>query len=64
MRPVSEVFVQPELGIDTAISGLVGAIWRVSNAVSLDAGLRMAREAGQGVVEGRLGLTFGLPLFR
>jgi hypothetical protein len=43
---------------------LVGAIWRASDALSFDAGLRTAREAGQAVLEARLGLTFALSIFR
>ena len=64
VRPVAEVFVQPEIDVATTVSALVGAIWRASNAVSFDAGLRLAREAGQAAVEGRLGLTFAVSIFR
>jgi len=63
VRPVGEVFVQPELGGDTGVSGLVGAIWRASAALSFDAGVRLAREAGDSVLELRAGLTFTLDLF-
>ena len=61
--PFREVFVQPELGGDTGVSGLVGAIWRASAALSFDAGVRLAREAGDSVLELRAGLTFTLDLF-
>ena len=64
VRPVAEIFVQPEIDVATTVSALVGAIWRTSNAVSFDAGLRLARAAGQAVLEGRLGLTFAVSVFR
>jgi hypothetical protein len=64
IRPVGEVFVQPELGVATTLSALIGAIWPVSKRLSLDAGLRIAREAGESVVEARLGLTFDVSVFR
>jgi len=63
VRPVAEVFVQPELDVTTTLSALVGAIWRASNAVSFDSGLRVAREAGQAVIEARLGLTLAISVF-
>jgi hypothetical protein len=64
VRPVGELFVQPELGVATTVSALLGAIWPVSRGLSLDGGLRLAREAGQAVVEARLGLTFDVTVFQ
>lgn len=64
VRPVAEVFVQPEIDVATTVSALVGAIWRASDALSFDAGLRVAREAGQAALEARLGLTFAVAIFR
>jgi hypothetical protein len=57
VRPVAELFYEREFGAFTAISGLVGAIWRVQENLSLDAGLREAWVNAHAVREIRLGLT-------
>lgn len=58
VRPVTEVFVEAERDVPTAVSGLVGAIWRVRDGLSLDAGLRLARAGGVNTTEIRAGLTW------
>ncbi len=58
VRPVGEVFVERERDAPTAFSGLVGAIWRVTDALSLDAAVRAARADGTSTTELRLGLTW------
>jgi hypothetical protein len=58
VRPVAEVFVEAERDVPTAVSGFVGAIWRVREGFSLDAGLRLARAGGVNTTEVRAGLTW------
>jgi hypothetical protein len=58
IRPVAEIFVEGERDVPTAVSGLVGAIWRVGDGLSLDAGLRIARAGGVNATEIRAGLTW------
>ncbi len=58
VRPVGEVFVEHERDAPTTISGLVGAIWRVSDARSLDAAARPARAGGLHTTEIRAGVTW------
>jgi hypothetical protein len=61
VKPVFELFSEHELGGPSAVvTGLVGMIWRKSDALAFDAGIRVARAAGEGLVEGRLGLTFAV----
>ena len=62
VRPVAEVFYENEFGKAETISGLVGLIWKVSNDLSFDVGLRHALTNGHPVNEIRAGLTFGFPL--
>ena len=58
VRPVAEVFVEGERDVPTVFSGLAGAIWRVLDAVSVDAGLRLARAGAVNTTELRAGLTW------
>ncbi len=58
IRPVAEAFVDWERGLPVALSGLLGAIWRLSDALSLDAAVRLAREGGARTAEIRAGLTW------
>jgi hypothetical protein len=58
VRPVAEIFVEGERDVPTAVSGLVGAIWRVRDGLSFDAGLRSARAGGVNTTEIRAGLTW------
>ena len=59
LRPVAEAFVEAGRGAPTTVSGLVGAIGRVRESLSLDAGVRRARGGGRDTTELRLGLTWG-----
>jgi hypothetical protein len=58
VRPVAEVFVEEERDVPTVVSWLVGAIWRVRDGLSFDAGLRLARAGGVNTTEIRAGLTW------
>ncbi len=62
VRPVGEVFVEGQGGAAVTVSGLVGAIWRVSGSLSLDAALRVATTGGVGEVEVRAGFTWAFPV--
>ncbi len=59
VRPVAEFFVEGERDVSTVVSGLAGAIWRVREGLSFDAGLRLARAGGVNTTEIRAGLTWG-----
>lgn len=59
LRPVAEVFIEGEHELPRVVSGLVGAIWRVRDALSLDAGVRLARGDGVTTTELRAGVTWG-----
>jgi hypothetical protein len=59
VRPVVEVFVEGERGLRPTASGLVGAIWRVRDALSFDAAVRVAREGSVDTTELRAGVTWG-----
>ena len=63
MRPVAEVFVEREFDTLFAVSGLVGAIWRVSDGLSLDTAVRAASVEDQGLLEVRLGFTWATSLW-
>jgi hypothetical protein len=58
IRPVGEVFLEAERDVPTAVSALVGAIWRLRDGLSLDAALRLARAGGVNTTELRAGLTW------
>jgi len=58
IRPVAELFAAKELHAGADYSALLGAIWPVSEAVTFDAGARLAREDGARAIEARLGLTW------
>jgi len=62
VRPVAEVFVEGEHDMPTTVSGLVGAIWRVRDGLSFDAGLRLARAGGVNTTEVRAGLTWAFSI--
>jgi hypothetical protein len=64
VRPVAELFVEHEFVANvTTWSALVGAIWRQSEALDLDVGLREARVGDERATEVRLGLTWRLGLW-
>jgi hypothetical protein len=58
VRPVAEVLVEAERDAPTVVSALAGAIWRVRDGLSFDAGLRLARAGGVDTTEVRAGLTW------
>jgi hypothetical protein len=58
LRPVAEVFTEHERAAERAGSALIGAIWRVAENLSFDAGWRSARTGSEAVHELRLGLTW------
>ena len=60
VRPVLELFSEGPVAGPFALTGLVGVIWRSSESLAFDAGLRAGRAAGQTLFEGRLGLTFAV----
>ena len=64
VRPVAEVFYEREFGKAETVSGLVGLIWKASDDLSFDVGLRHALTNGHPVNELRAGLTVGFPLSR
>jgi len=59
VRPVAEFFYEEEFGQFHTLSALVGAIWKVSDKLSFDVGLRHAITNGSNVNEIRAGLTVG-----
>jgi hypothetical protein len=58
VRPIAEVFTDHTTGSPHTNSGLVGAIWRVRDGLSFDAGLRYAQQGSETIHEFRLGLTW------
>jgi hypothetical protein len=62
VRPVAEFYYEQEFGVFHTLSGLVGAIWQVSDKLSFDVGFRHALVNGSKVDEIRAGLTVGFPL--
>ena len=60
VRPVAEVFTEQNSGAPRTVSRLIGAIWRSSEHLSLDIGLRSARAGDQHVNELRVGLTWSV----
>lgn len=62
VRPVAEVFLEREFDTSLAVSGLLGAIWRTREDLSLDIGLRAARQNGEFVGEFRAGVTWAFAL--
>lgn len=62
IRPVAELTLEQDE--DRTVSGLVGAIWKVRDNLSLDAGWRMARTADDNQREFRAGFTWTISLSR
>ena len=58
LRPVAEAFTDHTTGSPKVNSGLVGAIWRVRDGLSLDAGVRYAQSGAETLHEFRLGFTW------
>ena len=63
VRPVSEIYVEREIGQVTKLSALVGAIWGVGEGFDADVGLRAAREGDTPVAEVRLGFTWAIDVW-
>jgi hypothetical protein len=61
VRPVMELFVEHEFGGPQTSSGLLGAIWQVTEKLALDAAVRGAVVSGSDVAEVRAGLSLALP---
>lgn len=59
VRPVVEALVERERGSPTTVSALAGAIWRVSERLAIDAGVRRAHAGAASATEVRAGLTWG-----
>ena len=60
VRPVAEIFAEQASGSRRVSSGLVGAIWRARDDLTLDIGLRYAHAGDEPIREIRLGLTWTL----
>ncbi len=60
--PVAEVFVEAERGSAPTVSGLVGAVWRVRERLSVGAAVRRARERAVDTTELRVGVTWAFPV--
>lgn len=58
VRPVAEVFTEKAAGSARIDSRLVGAIWRASEGLTFDVGLRYAQAGSLPVHELRVGLTW------
>lgn len=58
VRPVAELLVGAERGGSTTRSVLAGAIWRLHDTISFDAGVRLARLGSEGLLEIRAGLSW------
>jgi hypothetical protein len=59
VRPVAEVLYEKEFGKSDTVSGLAGLIWKVSEDLSFDAGVRHAWVNGRPLNEVRAGMTLG-----
>ena len=58
VRPVAEVFGEQASGASRISSQLVGAIWRARDGLTLDVGIRRARDGNETIRELRVGLTW------
>lgn len=58
VRPVAELLVEGEKNAPTLISGLAGAIWRVSDNLSVDTAVRVSRAGDVNAFEVRAGLSW------
>jgi len=62
VRPVGEFLFSHEASLPVTVSGLTGAIWRVTPHLSFDAAGRLADEEGEREIELRAGLTWSFPI--
>lgn len=58
VRPVAEVFVEHEAGESNTVSALAGLIWKHSENMSFDTGIRHTHGSNQNINELRIGLTW------
>jgi hypothetical protein len=63
VRPVMELLAADEVRRATTYSMLVGAIWKTSDTLALDLGVRGGILDGASTEEVRVGLTWALPLW-
>ena len=64
VRPVMEVFAERENNGARTTSALVGMIWKHSEELSFDAGLRRAKSDGSMLTELRVGLTWSYAMHK
>lgn len=64
VRPVMEVFAERENNGGRTNSALVGLIWKHSEELSFDAGLRRAKADGVNLTELRVGLTWSYAMHK
>jgi hypothetical protein len=62
VRPVAEGFYEREVDVGTIRTGLVGFIWKASDALSLDGAFRAGRAFDATLVEVRAGLTWSFEM--
>jgi hypothetical protein len=62
VRPVGEFLFSHEASLPVTVSGLAGAIWRVTPHLSFDAAGRLADQEGEREIELRAGLTWSFPI--
>jgi len=63
VRPVGEIAYEREGGRFETLSGLIGAIWPISDRLAFDVGLREGRISDRSLTEIRVGLTVGFSLW-
>jgi hypothetical protein len=63
LKPVMELTAERDSD-GSSKSVLIGAIWRYSEELAFDLGLRGARAEGRAITEARVGLTWSFPLHR
>jgi hypothetical protein len=64
LHPVTEVFAERGDGGSRTRSGLVGLIWKQSEELAFDFGLRKARTDGESLTEARMGLTWSYAMHK
>jgi hypothetical protein len=62
VRPVSEFFVAHQTDAPATLSGLAGAIWRVTPHLSFDSAFRLAYQGSAQELEVRVGLTWSFAI--
>jgi len=64
VRPVGELFLERAGHDPVSRSALLGAIWPAAPSLTVDSGVRAARENGHAAFEFRLGFTWQLEVWR